>query len=176
MLAAALSILACGLAGLFIGLYDAMQSSSIVWPSAGTGNVALSLALAFAGAFLQIMSTAGLVMLIAVFGRAMIGAIVGPFIILTVAEIASIRFRLPDMADWGALFPNLAASAIQQVSHDMLGAAPNTIEEMARVSFGTSATNAHALAVPGAAALVLWALLLPAAALFLFQRQDMSKE
>jgi ABC-2 type transport system permease protein len=176
MLAAALSILACGLAGLLIGLYDVTQSASVVWPNTNSGNVALSLALALAAAFLQLMATAGLVMLIAVFSRAIIAAIVGPFIVLTVAEIASIRFRLPDLADWGALFPNLAASALQQVSHDMLGAAPNTIEEMARVSFGTAAANAHEIAGLGAAALVLWALLLSAAALFRFQRQDMSKE
>jgi ABC-2 type transport system permease protein len=160
-LAISLSVLACGLAGLMVGLWDAMQSANVVWPKSGSGAVALSLAIAFAASFLQLMATAGLVMLIAVVGRAMIAAIVGPFIILTVAEIASIRFRLPDAGMEAAAFPNLASNALHQFSKDLLG---------------DPDAYAVQLAAPGAAALILWCVVLTATAIALFQRQDMSKE
>jgi ABC-2 type transport system permease protein len=175
VIAIVLSILACGLAGLLVGLIDASQSATIVWPRADGGQIALSLVLSFAGAFLQLMATAGLVMIIAVCSRAIIAAIVGPFLILSVAEIASIRFRLPDLRDWAPLFPNLGSDAIQQVSRTMLDTPNATISDFAR-SFGQADANAQNLAPLGAAALVLWAIALTAAAIFVFRSQDLSKE
>jgi ABC-2 type transport system permease protein len=175
VIAIVLSILACGLAGLLVGFVDASQSATVVWPRAGTGQIALSLTLSFAGAFLQLMATAGLVMILAVFSRAIIAAIVGPFLILSVAEIASIRFRLPDLRDWAPLFPNLGSDAIQQVSRIMLDTPNAGIADFAR-AFGDADAYAEKLAPLGAAALVLWAVALAAAAIFIFRRQDLSKE
>jgi len=160
-IAAVLSVLGCGLAGLLVGLWDATQAANVMWPRAGSGSVALCLSIAFAASSLQLMATAGLVMLVAVFGRAMIGAIVGPFIILTVAEIASLRFRLSDAGLEAAAFPNLAFNALHQLSKDMLG---------------DPDAYAVQLAVPGAIALGIWCIVLSAVAIARFQRQDLSKE
>jgi len=176
VIAAVLSIIACGLAGLVIGLVDASQAATIVWPKADNGQIALSLAMSFAGAFLQLMSTAGLVMILAVLSRAIIAAIVGPFLILSVAEIASIRFRLPDYRDWAPLFPNLASDAIQQVSHSMIGNSGATLSDLARSAMGGADAYAQKLAPLGAAALVFWAVALTTTAIFVFRAQDLSKE
>jgi ABC-2 type transport system permease protein len=176
VIAAVISIILCGLAGLLVGLVDASQAATIVWPKADNGQIALSLAMSFAGAFLQLMSTAGLVMVIAVLSRAIIAAIVGPFLILSVAEIASIRSRLPDYRDWAPLFPNLASDAIQQVSHSMIGNSGATFSDLARSAFGDADAYAQKLAPLGAAALVFWAVALTTTAIFVFRAQDLSKE
>jgi ABC-2 type transport system permease protein len=176
VVAAVLSILACGIAGAIVGFVDASQAANIVWPRADSGLIALSLAMSFGGAFLQLMATAGLVMILAVFSRAIIAAIIGPFLILSVTEIASLRFRLPDLRDWAPLFPNLAADAIHQVSHNMLDNSGATLSDLARSALGGAASYAQKVAPLGAAALVVWAVLLTAAAIFIFRRQDLSKE
>jgi ABC-2 type transport system permease protein len=176
IIAVVLSILACGIAGAIVGIVDASQAANLVWPRADGGLIALSLAMSFGGAFLQLMATAGLVMILAVFSRAIIAAIIGPFLILSVAEIASLRFRLPDLRDWAPLFPNLATDAIQQVSHNMLDNSGTTISDLARSALGSAAGYAQKVAPLGAAALVVWAAVLLAAAIFIFRSQDLSKE
>jgi ABC-2 type transport system permease protein len=176
VIAIVLSILACGLAGLIIGVVDASQAASVIWPRADSGTIALSLAMSFGGAFLQLMSTAGLVMVLAVFSRAIIAAIVGPFLILSVAEIGSLRFRLPDLRDWAPLFPNMANDSIQQVAHNMLDNSGQTMSDLARSAFAQADAYAQKIAAPGAAALVMWAVVFAAAAIFIFRGQDLSKE
>ncbi len=160
-LAIATSIVLCGVARMFVGLYDAALTPNAVPLPYEAGNVLLATLVIFAANFLQLMATAGLVLIIGVITRSMMAAIVAPVLILFACEIATLRigFANPDM--WTVILPNIAGRSIQQSGFATLGDAD---------AFGTH------LALPGAAALVLWLVLLTGAAIYLFQRQDLSRE
>ncbi len=116
--------------------------------------------LTFTATFLQMMVTAALVMLVCVFSRAMTAGIVAPLLILIACEIASIRGLAGDDPIW-TLFPGIAGDAMRQAGAIMMGGRDGLLAGFAPF---------------GAAALVLWFILLFGAALVLFTRQDLSKE
>ncbi len=162
-LAGAASILLCGTAGFLTGLYEAALFGNLDWPTAGAGGVALSLLVGFMASFLQLMATAGLVMLIAVLSRSMIAAIIGSFSILLAADLLSVylRVRLASASEIMALLPNVAGDALRQMASALLD--------------DPDALGLH-LALPGAASLILWCVVLSAAAILLFRRQDLPHE
>lgn len=153
----------CGIAGLLVGFCDATMSGAVHWPPVSAGEVVLSLFVGFGASFLQLMATAGAVILIAVLSRSMLAAILGSFFILIAAELlaAFMRLTLPRAPDSAALFPNLAGDAIRQLA-DALRGDPDAI-------------GLH-LALPGVAALLMWLLVLSAAAILVFRRQDLPRE
>lgn len=159
--AAAASVALCGAARALVGLYDAALTPNATPAPYDAGNVVLAILVGFAAMFLQLMATGGLVLIISIVTRSMMAAIVAPVLILFACEIATLRigFANPDM--WTVILPNVAGRSIQQYAIATLGDAD---------AFGTH------LAVPGAAALVLWLVLLTAAAIYLFRRQDLSRE
>lgn len=151
----------CSLARLISGLVDAgLTRAGTTWPSVGAGEIALAHLLAFAATFMQMMVTASFVMLVAVITRAMTAGIVATLLVLFACEIASIRGNAGGDPVW-VLFPNIAGEGIRQAG---------------RTVMGDSDTILAGFALPGAAALVMWFVLLTAAALALFMRQDLSKE
>jgi ABC-2 type transport system permease protein len=161
--ASAISIVLCGVAGFLAGLYEAVLFGNISWPVVGAGEVILSLAAGFSASFLQLMATAGVVMLIAVLSRSMIAAIIGGFSVFLAAELLSVylRIRLASASEIMTLLPNVAGDALRQLASAIRG--------------DPDALGLH-LALPGAAALVLWCAVLSAAAVQLFRSQDLSRE
>ena len=151
----------CSLARLTSGLVDAaLTRTDTTWPSVGAGEIALAHLLAFTATFMQMMVTASFVMLVCVITRAMTAGIVATLLVLFACEIASIRANAGGDPLW-TLFPNIAGEGIRQA---------------ARVVMGDTDAILAGFALPGAAALVMWFVLLTAAALALFARQDLSKE
>jgi ABC-2 type transport system permease protein len=161
--AGAISILLCGVAGLLTGIYEAALFGNLYWPSVGAGEVILSLVVAFAASFLQLMATAGVVILIAVLSRSMIAPIIGGFSVFLAADLlyAFLRLRLSSASEIMALLPNVAGDAMRQMASAIRG--------------DPDALGLH-LALPGAATLILWCIVLSGAAIYLFQRQDLSRE
>ena len=161
--AGAISILLCGVAGFLAGLYEAALFGNVNWPSVGAGEVSLSVIVSFAASFLQLMATAGVVILIAVVSRSMIASIIGGFSVFLAAELLSVylRVRLASASEIMALLPNVAGDALRQMAGAIRG--------------DPDAIGVH-LALPGAAALVLWCVVLSAAAIYLFRSQDLSRE
>jgi ABC-2 type transport system permease protein len=161
--AGAISILLCGVAGFVTGLYEAALFSNLNWPAVGAGDVVLSLLVGFAASFLQLMATAGVVILISVLSRSMIAAIIGAFSVFLVAELFSafMRLGLASASEIMALLPNVAGDSMRQMASAIRG--------------DPDALGLH-LALPGAAALFLWCIVLSAAAIALFHRQDLSRE
>ena len=160
IIALAISILACGVARFLVGLYDAAFTGAATWP-ANPGGVLLALALGFTATFMQVMVTAAFALLVAVLTRSMMAAIIAPFMVLVAVEIGSLRYRLDPTDLTGALFPNLAGRSLR---------------EMANSAMGDPDVLAPYLAGPGALAMIGWYALFTAAALFLFRRQDLSRE
>lgn len=160
-LAIAISIALCGVARMFVGFYDAALTPNAVPLPYDAGNVLLAILVIFAANFLQLMATAGLVLMIGVLTRSMMAAIVAPVLILFACEIATLRIGFANPDVWTVILPNVAARSVQQYGLATLGDAD---------AFGTH------LAAPGAAALALWLVLLTAAAIYLFRRQDLSRE
>jgi len=162
-LAGAISILLCGVAGLISGLYEATLYGNINWPHVSAGEVILSLVVGFTASFLQLMATAGVVILIAVLSRSMIAAIIGGFSVFLAAELLSVylKVRLPSAGEILALLPNVAGDSLRQMANAIRGD-PDAIGLQ--------------LALPGAASLILWCVVLTAAALLVFQRQDLARE
>lgn len=155
------SLVLCSIARLIIGLVDAgLTRADTSWPDVGAGEIALAHLVAFTATFLQVMVTASLVMLVCVITRAMTAGIVATLLVLFACEIASIRGNAGGDPVW-VLFPNIAGEGIRQAAREIMGD-PDTL--------------LAGFALPGAAALVLWFVLLTAAALALFARQDLSKE
>lgn len=161
--AGAISILLCGVAGFVTGLYEAALFSNINWPAVGAGDVVLSLLVGFAASFLQLMATAGVVIFISVLSRSMIAAIIGAFSVFLVAELFSafMRLGLASASEIMALLPNVAGDSMRQMAGAIRG--------------DPDALGLH-LALPGAAALILWCIVPSAAAIVLFRRQDLSRE
>jgi ABC-2 type transport system permease protein len=161
--AGAISILLCGVAGFLAGLYEAALFGNINWPAVGAGEVILSLMLGFAASFLQLMATAGVVILIAVLSRSMIAAIIGGFSVFLGAELLSVylRVRLASASEIMTLLPNVAGDALRQLAGAVRG--------------DPDAIGVH-LALPGAASLILWCLILSGAAIYLFRSQNLSRE
>lgn len=156
-LVAAVCILACGLARFGVGVYDAMLTGSADWPEAPW----LGLLVGFAVAFLQLMVTGALAMLVAVISRSLMAAIVAPVMILVALDLSSLRFRLETGELWLAALPNFAGRAGREFGLALLGE-PDAI-------------GLH-LAGPGAIAMTLWIVLFVAAAIALFRVQDLSRE
>ncbi len=161
--AAAISILLCGAAGLLTGLYEGALFGNFIWPSVGASAVILALRVGFAASFLQLMATVGVVMLIAMLSRSMIAAIIGGVGVFLVCDLLSVymRVRLPSASEIMALLPNIAGEALRQLASGIAG--------------DPDALGLH-LALPGAAALTLCCVVLSAAAIYLFRRQDLSRE
>ena len=161
--AGAISILLCGVAGFLTGLYEGVLFHSLHWPTAGAGEVTLALAIGFAASFLQLMATAGVVILIAVISRSMIASIIGGFSVFLASELLSafLRVRMSSASEIMALLPNVAGDALRQLAGAIRG--------------DPDAIGVH-LALPGAAALMTWCIALSAAAIVLFRRQDLSRE
>src|SRR5262249_37382025 len=122
-LAGAASTLLCGLAGFLSGLYEAMLYGNVHWPPVSAGEVALALVVGFAASFLQLMTAAGVALLIAVLSRSMIAAIIGTFTVFLAAELLSVflRLRLPSARDVMALLPNMAGDALRQMASALGG-------------------------------------------------------
>lgn len=156
-LAVAASIVACGTGRWLVGLYDAMLTGRLDGPV----NALPGLLTGFGAAFLQIMVTGALVMLVAVISRSLMAAVVGPLVILVAVDLSAIRFRLETGELWLAALPNFAGRAMRELGLDVMGE-PDAI-------------GVH-LAAPGAIAMALWAALLAIAAIVVFQRQDLSRE
>jgi ABC-2 type transport system permease protein len=161
--AGAISILLCGAAGFLTGIYEAALFGNINWPTVGAGEVILSLVVGFAASFLQLLATAGVVILIAVLSRSMIASIIGAFSVFLAAELltAFLRLRMASASEIMALLPNVAGDALRQMASAIRG--------------DPDALGIH-LALPGAGALILWCAVLSAAAIALFRRQDLSRE
>ena len=164
MLAFALAISAslalCGVARLIVGFIDMGLTGFATWPPVDAGTIVLAHLIGFAASFLQIMVTAAFVMLVCVVSRAMTAGIVATLLTLVACEIASLRGNFGDDPTW-LLFPNISGEAVRQSANITMG--------------GRDGLLAH-FAPLGAAALVLWFILLFGAALALFMRQDLSKE
>lgn len=156
-LAAAACILACGLGRWIVGLYDAMLTGEAQSPA----NPVSGLLVGFAAAFLQIMVTGALVMLVSVVSRSLMAAIVGPLVMLVAVDLSAIRFRLETGELWLAALPNFAGRAMRELGLAQMGE-PDAI-------------GLH-LAAPGAIAMMAWTALLTIAAIVVFQRQDLSRE
>jgi ABC-2 type transport system permease protein len=161
--AGAISILLCGMAGFLTGLYEGALLGAINWPTVGAGEVILSLIVGFAASFLQLMATAGVVVLIAVVSRSMIASIIGGFSVFLAAELltAFLRLRMASASEIMAFLPNVAGDALRQLAGAIRG--------------DPDALGLH-LALPGAGALILWCIALSAAAIYLFRVQDLSRE
>jgi ABC-2 type transport system permease protein len=161
--AAAISVLLCGLAGFLTGLYEAAIFRDINWPDVGAGEVVLALVIGFAASFLQLLAAAGVVIIIAVASRSMIASIIGGFSVFLAAELltAYSRFRMSGASEIMAFLPNVAGDALRQMANAIRG--------------DPDAVGVH-LALPGAATLALWCVALSAAAIMLFRRQDLSRE
>lgn len=155
-IAISLSILACALARFIVGLYDAALTGEADWTFS-----ALGLALGFVSAFLQVMVTAALVMLVAVIARSMMAAIVATLVALVALDISTIRIGLPNAELWVAGLPNFAARSIRELGLSAMGD---------NDAFGTH------LAGPGAIAMVGWVIIFAGAAIVWFNRQDLSRE
>jgi len=168
MLAFALAISAslalCGVARLIVGFIDMGLTgghvAKPVSPMSMKPTIVLAHLIGFAASFLQIMVTAAFVMLVCVVSRAMTAGIVATLLTLVACEIASLRGNFGDDPTW-LLFPNISGEAVRQSANITMG--------------GRDGLLAH-FAPLGAAALVLWFILLFGAALALFMRQDLSKE
>jgi ABC-2 type transport system permease protein len=156
-LAIAASIAACGIGRWLVGLYDAMLTGQSDTPV----NALAGLLTGFGAAFLQIMVTGALVMLVAVVSRSLMAAVVGPLVILVAVDLTAIRFRLETGELWLAALPNFAGRAMRELGLAVMGEA--------------DAIGVH-LAAPGAIAMALLAALLAIAAIVLFHRQDLSRE
>ncbi|MEZ6030642.1 MAG: hypothetical protein R3C46_12945 [Hyphomonadaceae bacterium] len=159
-LAITVSLVLCALARFIVGLVDAALTHDASWPRADAGGIALGHLLAFTATFMQMMVTASFVMLVSVITRTMTAGIVATLLVLFACEIASIRGNAGGDPIW-VLFPNIAAEGIRQAG---------------RATMGDPDTLLSAFAMPGAAALVMWFVLLTTAALTLFLRQDLSRE
>jgi ABC-2 type transport system permease protein len=159
-IAIAVSLALCGVARLIVGFMDVGLTGAATWPPVDAGGVVLAHLIGFAASFMQIMVTAAFVMLVCVVSRAMTAGIVATLLVLVACEIASIRGNMGDDPNY-LLFPSIAGDAVRQAGNIVMG--------------GRDGLLAH-FALPGAAALVLWFILLFAAALALFTRQDLSKE
>jgi ABC-2 type transport system permease protein len=156
-IAVAASIIACGIARFIVGMLDASLTGKAEWPA----EPWLAVMLGFAASFLQLMVTAGIVMLVAVVTRSMMAAIVAPLVLLVALEIASVRIRLPDADMWVAALPNMASRSIREFGAATMG--------------DPDAIGIH-LAGPGALAMMALAVAFTAVAILLFQRQDLSRE
>ena len=135
-------------------------------------DIALGLLLAYGGALLQLMTTGAIVMLLAVGSRGMMASIIGAFILLAALEILTLYLRLnpPDPEVLRALLPNVAGGALRDQAGALAGSPPAfNIQSLIP-------TNNTEFALPGAGALAFWLVLLVAAAIQLFRRQDLSKE
>jgi ABC-2 type transport system permease protein len=161
MAAAALSVALCGLAGFVSGLFEAaILGMPLAWP-AEAGGAVLAVLLSFAASVLQLLVIAGLVATAAICTRSMLAASTGPFMLLVGLELVATRISLPDASLATALMPNIAARALREMGVYLRGDA--------------DAVGLH-LAVPGAAALLVWSALLIVAAVALFRRQDLAEE
>ena len=160
IIALSISIVACGVARFLVGLYDAALTGDATWPS-NAGGFLLAILLGFAATFMQAMVTATFVLLVAVVTRSMMAAIIAPFMVLVASEIGSLRYRLDPTDLTGALFPNLAGRSLREMGNSAMGD-PDMV--------------APYLAAPGVLAMIGWFALFTAAALFLFRRQDLSRE
>lgn len=150
-------ILACGFARWLVGLYDAILTGEAASPV----NILPGLLIGFGAAFLQLMVSGALVMVVAVISRSLLAAIVAPLVILIAVDLSAIRFRLESGELSLAGLPNFAGRAIRELGLAELGE--------------VDAIGVH-LAGPGAFAMALWTTLLVGAAMILFQRQDLSRE
>ncbi|HEX5006536.1 MAG TPA: ABC transporter permease [Hyphomonadaceae bacterium] len=161
--AGAISVLLCGLAGFLTGLYEAFIFHDINWPRVGTVEIILALLIGFLASFLQLLATAGVVIVIAVVSRSMIASIIGSFSVFLAAELltAYLRFRMSSASEIMAFLPNVAGDALRQMADAFRG--------------DPDALGIH-LALPGAATLLLWCVALSATAILLFRRQDLSRE
>jgi ABC-2 type transport system permease protein len=161
-LAVAAGILLSGILGWLVSTYDLLVLHATPHaPPAGAGKIALALFVAFGGSFLQVMATAALVMFVAVVSRAMIASIIAPFMILIAAALAASRIRIPRADLSAAAYPSIAGTSIDQMARAITG--------------DPDAIGIH-LAVPSAAALVLWCIVLSAAAIYLFRDQNLARE
>jgi len=161
-LAVGAGIILSGLLGWLVSVYDmVILRAAPHWPRADAGEVVLALLIAFGGSFLQMMASASLVMLAAIVSRAMMASIIAPFMILIAAALLASRVRLPTADLSASIFPNLAGTGIDQMARAIAG--------------DPDAVGVH-LALPGAAALVIWCIVLSAAAVALFRHQDLSRE
>ncbi len=159
-IAISISLLLCGVARLIVGFIDVGLTGYATWPPVDPGAIALAHLMGFSATFLQMMVTAAFVMLVCVVSRAMTAGIVAALLTLVACEIASIRGNMGDELIW-VLFPNIAGEALRQAGNIMMGGRDGLLA---------------GFAWQGAAALVMWFILLSAAALALFTRQDLSKE
>jgi ABC-2 type transport system permease protein len=161
--AGAISILLCGLAGFLTGLYEGALFHNLIWPRVGAVEIVLALAIGFAASLLQLMATAGVVILIAVLSRSMIASIIGSFSVFLAAELftAFLRLRMGSASEIMSFLPNVAGDAMRQMASAIRG--------------DPDALGIH-LALPGAAALLFWCVVLSAAAIALFRHQDLSRE
>lgn len=156
-LAAGASILACALARLLVGFYDAILTGQAQAPASPLPGLLTG----FGGTFLQVMVTGALVMLVAVLSRSMMAAIVAPLMIMVGVDLTAIRFRIETGELWLAALPNFAGRAIHESGLLLLGE--------------PDAVGVH-LAMPGAIAMMLWTALLAIVAIVVFRRQDLSRE
>jgi ABC-2 type transport system permease protein len=161
-LAIAAGIILSGIGGWLVSTYDLLVLHAAPRaPRAGPGEVVIALLVAFGGSFLQAMAVATLVMFAAVVSRAMIASIIAPFMILIGAALAASRIRIPNADLSAAAFPSIAGTSIDQMARAISG--------------DPDAIGIH-LAIPGAAALLLWSIVFSGAAIYLFRRQDLSRE
>jgi ABC-2 type transport system permease protein len=161
-LALAAGIILSGVLGWLVSTYDLLVLHATPHaPRAGAGEIILALLIAFGGNFLQAMAVAALVMFTAVVSRAMIASIIAPFMILTLAALAASRIRIPSADLSAAAYPSIAGTSIDQMARAISG--------------DPDAIGIH-LALPSAAALILWCIVFCAAAIVLFRRQDLPRE
>jgi ABC-2 type transport system permease protein len=152
-------ILLSGIGGFLVSFYDiAINKAEPIWPESGA---AAGLLIAFGANVLQALMTASLVMFAAIASRAMIASIIAPFILLVGIAIAASRIRVPTAGFETAALPSIASLGLDQYARGILGD-PDVV-------------GVH-LAAPGAIFLALWFVVLVAAALLVFQTQDLSKE
>jgi ABC-2 type transport system permease protein len=159
---AAASIFLCGVAGWLVGLFEAgVLGVPVAEVKAGGAEIAAALALGFAASLAQALVAGTLVAVMAVMGRSLLAATIGPFLVLVGCEVAAARLSLVDAPAWAAVLPNLASRSLREQALHVLG--------------DVDAVGLH-LVGPGTLALLV---LIAAAGLIaplVFQRQDLASE
>lgn len=162
-IAMSLSLFAAGLAGLVVGLFEAAVGGvAPTWPESGLG-AALALGAAFAISLMQALWISALVAALAVATRSLLAATMGTFIVLVgFGFLATALLSMGEPKVEMVAMPNVASGFLREWA----GAALN----------GAASADGGQFVIASAIVLPLSAVLIFAAALAMFQRQDLARE
>lgn len=161
-IAAALSVLACGVCGFLIGLFSAAANGvAPTNPNASAFGVVAGLGLTWLGSTLQACLIAAVCALTAVLTRSVLAATLITFLAIVVQEAGGGRLTIAGSSPTIAAIPGIAARGVRDWGAALMG--------------GDGAIGAH-LGPAGLVSLLVWLALTLTATLAVFQRQDLSRE